>query len=116
MRNGIVIVLQEGIRQANAKGRNLDMLRDTFEKLNDTEGYGFRNLTESRYIDSVLYTKYDDAYEILENGEPLFTVYKDQRDSMWVLEVYSADLMSREELIEELQLRAKIREELEGCA
>lgn len=115
LRNGMVIVLQEAIRQANAKGRSLNMLRDTFEKLNSTEGYSTRTLKESRYIDSILYTKYDDAYEILEDGEPLFTVYRDQRDTMWVLEVYSADLMSREELIAELQLKAQIREELGEC-
>lgn len=113
MRNGIVMVLQDAIMRWN--NGDAKTLSNVLGSIHDTEGYTARHLIDEREIDGIVYTIDDVVFEILEDGEPLFSIYRDKRDNMMVLEVYSVDLMSVEEVIEELQLKAQIREELGEC-
>ncbi|UUV46915.1 hypothetical protein [Bacillus phage vB_BanS-Thrax4] len=119
MRIGMVMVLQEGIMQWN--NNDTSMLKSTLLKINDMDGYSVRMIQEEREIDEKVYKLGDCVFEICEDdglfGESalLFSVYRDKRDNMMVLEVYAEDLLTRNELKVDYDLKMQIIEESLVC-
>lgn len=113
MRNGIVMVLQEAIMRWNNK--DTTMLKSTILKIHNTDGYGVRMLEELTEIDGKIYKHGDFVFEILEDDMELFRVYKDKRDGMLVLEVYTVDLLTPNELKVEDDVKMQMIEESLVC-
>jgi len=113
MRIGMVMVLQNAIMQWN--NGDSEALTQALININNTEGYGARYLVEEREIDGIVYNIDDVVFEILEDGEPLFSVYRDKRDNMMVLEVYPVDLLTGNELKVDYDLKMKMIEESLVC-
>lgn len=119
MRIGMVMVLQEGIMQWN--NNDTSMLKSTLLKINDMDGYSVRMIQEEREIDEKVYKLGDCVFEICEDdglfggSALLFSVYRDKRDNMMVLEVYAEDLLTRNELKVDYDLKMQIIEESLVC-
>lgn len=118
LRNGMVMVLQEGIRRTSNNNEHKDytFISETFQKIKNIEGFKVDKLEDkdkSVYIDGVLYTDRHAIYEVTENENPIFYIYKDRTDLCYGLEVINAeDLMYDDELVKQDELKSYIENTL----
>ncbi|UGO50863.1 hypothetical protein PQE70_gp010 [Bacillus phage vB_BanS_Nate] len=114
MRNGIVMVLQEAMRKWNSN-EDIKMIKHTLIKINETEGYSVKMLEEEREIDGTVYKLGDAVFEIFEDGQLLFSAYRDKKDDMFVLESYAVDLLTQNELKDEAEFLNQLDDRLICC-
>lgn len=97
LRTGMVMVLQEGIKQANT-GRT-QMFKDTIRKIMETDNYSVTfKLERDVVIDGIHYYEGENVTQIFEGSRSIMQIYKDRRDGYIVLNIEPDDLLTEEEI------------------
>lgn len=99
MRTGMVMVLQEAIKQGNAGDFN--MFKSALKKISETDNYSIKTtLDREVVIDGLHFYKGEKVTQILEGARCIIAIYKDRRDNMVSLYIDSNDLLTEEEMEE----------------
>jgi hypothetical protein len=97
MRTGMVMVLQEAIKQGNEG--NFDMFKSTLQKIHSTHNYSVKFILDRDVvIDGIHYYKGERVTQIFEGSRCIIAIYKDRRDDMTVLYIEPDDLLTEEEI------------------
>lgn len=115
LRNGIKLVLEDRIEQANRTG-NIDPVLATLNRIHFNQSYGFKvsiMLEGFVVIDDTVYLGNDNVMLVRDGKELLFTIYQSKKDGMFSMVSDDLNLMCETEkefhmgiskLLEELRM------------
>lgn len=100
MRIGMVMVLQEAIRQVNASNAgDFSMFKSTLEKIHNTDNYSVKFILDKDVvIDGLRFYDGEKVTQIFEGSRCIIAIYKDRRDGLVALHIEVDDLLTEEEI------------------